>query len=376
MNAVPSLIEDKRSFSKNWVLGLTVGGYGTVSLALYCFGGALISSSNRVPAGNAQALLLLIPGFVVGLLDFTQIHAEDYFKYKPREGITWIALWLNATAIIGLCLLLTLKGLIDGGSLYSFLVLGLDMLTAASFLFGIVISVSNVLWILIVEKARIALVVALAICVLSAAWPAYRAGLFTMDAGRYATRKGRIIYVHPSDTSFQIPEDWLDWNTQFHNNLHLRHRELTEVRFGAGEWDTEYGDVVNSALPFEHCAVHAGGEGWGREGVSFGDLQLRTYVTDLSSAEILGRISGPAFATAKRYSSQAQLTTGQEGEWERVVIQYDLFYGDYGGRANIEFYIRPVGQYRLVMVFMGNVENEKRQILDSVAIGRQSKPPH
>ena len=157
--------------------------------------------------------------------------------------------------------------------------------------------------------------------------------------------------------------------------------QLYEIRF---EITPLPPDVAHNPPPhdphtvsYTHLDVYKRqGEGWGREGVSFGDLQLRTYVTDLSSAEILGRISGPAFATAKRYSSQAELTTGQEGEWERVVIQYDLFYGDYGGRANIEFYIRPVGQYRLVMVFMGNVENEKRQILDSVAIGRQSEPPH
>jgi hypothetical protein len=379
MNAVPFLIENKRSISQNWLLGLTVGGYGATSLALYCLGGALVSS-RQVPAGNAQALLFLIPGFFVGLLDFAQIHAEDYFKYKPRERITWVALWLNATAIIGLCSLLTLKGVLDGGGFdNSFVLPVLGIVTAASFLLGIVISVLNVLWILIAAKARIALVVTVVVCVLPALWPAYRAGLFTRDAGRYATRQDRIIYLHPSDTSFQIPQDWLYWDTEFHNNLHLTHRELTKVRFGAGEWDTEYGDVVNSALPFQDCAAHVGGEGWGRAGVSFADLQLRAYVTDLSSAEILRRISGPAFATAKRVSSPrfhapvVQINSGQEGEWHRAVIQYDLFYGDYGGRANIEFYIKPVGQYQLVMVFMGNVENEKRQVLDSVTRGNQSK---
>jgi hypothetical protein len=378
MNAVSFLIENKRSISQNWLLGLTVGGYGAISLTLYWFGGALVSSS-QVPAGNAQTLVFLIPGFFVGLLDFAQIHAEDYFKYKPRERITWVALWLNATAIIALCSLLTLKGVLDGGGFYSFVRLVLGIVTAASFLLGIVISVSNVLWILIAAKARIALVVTVVVCVLPPLWPAYRAGLFTRDAGRYATRQERIIYLHPSDTIFQIPQDWLYWDTEFHNNIHLTHRELTKVRFGAGEWDTEYGDVVNSALPFEYCAVHVGGEGWGREGVSFGDLQLRAYVTNLSSAEILRRISGPAFATAKRVSSQmfhapvVQIDSGQEGEWQRAVIQYDLFYGDYGGRANIEFYIKQVSQYELVMVFMGNVEKEKRQILDSVTIGKTTK---
>lgn len=264
MNAVSFLIENKRPMSKDWFLGLTVGGYATVSVALYCFGGALVSSS-QIPPGNAQSLLFMIPGFFVGLLDFVQIHAEDYFKYRPHERITWLALWLNTTAIIGFCAILTLRGVINGGRLYSWVLLVLGIAVAVSFLLGVVISVSNVLWILIAAKARIALVVTVIVCFLPTLWPAYRAGLFTRDAGRYATRQDRTIYLHPSDVSFQIPQDWLYWNTEFHNNFHLTHRELEKVRFGAGEWDSEYGDVVNSALPFEFCAAHVGGEGWGRE---------------------------------------------------------------------------------------------------------------
>jgi len=360
--------------SKNWLLGITVGGYATVSVALYCFGGALVAS--QVPAGNAQALLFMIPGFFIGLLDFVQIHAEEYFKCKPRERITWFALWLNATAIIGFCAMFTLKNALEWRGFYSFVPMILAIVTAASFLVGIVVSLLNVFWILIVARARIALVVAAVACLLPALWPAYRMGIFTRDAGRYATRQNRTIYLHPSDVNFQIPQEWLSWNAEFHDNLHLTHRELERVRFGAGEWNSEYGDVVNSALPFEYCAAHVGGEGWGREGVSFGDLQLRAYVTELSSLEILRRISGPAFAAAKKVASQVihepavQVSSGQEDQWQRAVIQYDMFYGDYGGRANIEFYFKGVGRYQLVMVFMGSVEKEKREVLDSVTISK------
>jgi hypothetical protein len=225
------------------------------------------------------------------------------------------------------------------------------------------------------SKARIAFLIAVVLCLLLTLWPAYRAGLFTPDAGRYSTRDGRTIHLHPSDVSFQVPQEWLNWNIEFHNNFHLSHRELASVHVGGGEWDSEYGDVVNSALPFEYCAAHVGGEGWGRDGVSFGDLQLRAYVTDLSPDEILRRISGQAFATAAKLSSgffggRKQLRTdiGEEGPWRRAVIQYSLDYGDYGGFASVEFYLRPAAKYQLVMVFMGNVESEKRQILDSVNI--------
>jgi hypothetical protein len=83
------------------------------------------------------------------------------------------------------------------------------------------------------------------------------------DVGRFASRNGRTIQLHPSDITFQVPQDWFDWDAQFHNNLHLSHRELRSVRVGHGEWDSEYGSVVNASLPFEHCAAHVGGEGWG-----------------------------------------------------------------------------------------------------------------
>jgi|SRR5882762_2508822 len=376
MSRVAFLIGNKHPFSKDWLLGLTVGGYATLSLVLFCFGGALFSSQS--PAGNAQAFLFMIPGFFVGLLDFLQIHARDYFKYKPSERITSFAVWLNMIAVLSFCVMLTLKDVLDGAG--SFILLSVMAVAAASFLLGIVVSLGNVLWIFIAAKARIALAATIALCLLPALWPAYRMGLFTRDAGRFATRQNRTIYVHPSDVNFQIPEDWLSWNAEFHNNLHLTHRELQKVRFGAGEWDYEYGEVVNSALPFEDCTAHVGGEGWGREGVSFGDLQMRAYVTDLGSQEILKRISGPALATAKKLSrdfyapGQVQTSVGEEGPWRRAVIQYSLFYGDYGGMANVEFYVRPVSHYQLVMVFMGLKDEEKQAILQTVNL--PSSPGH
>ncbi len=70
--------------------------------------------------------------------------------------------------------------------------------------------------------------------------------------GRFATRNGRIIQLHPSGITLQVPQDWLEWDAQFQNNFHLSHRELRSVRVGHGEWDSEYGSVVNASLPFEH----------------------------------------------------------------------------------------------------------------------------
>jgi hypothetical protein len=56
------------------------------------------------------------------------------------------------------------------------------------------------------------------------------------------------------------------------------------VEIGAGEWDTEYAKVVNSAMGFQDCVAHVGGEGWGKDGSWFGDVQLRVYLTPISEA--------------------------------------------------------------------------------------------
>jgi hypothetical protein len=198
------------------------------------------------------------------------------------------------------------------------------------------------------------------------------------DAGRFATRRGRTIQLHPSDIIFQVPQDWLDWDAQFHNNLHLSHRELRSVRTGHGEWDSEYGSVVNASLPFEHCAAHVGGEGWGWQGASFGDLQVRAYITSLSRDDVLLRVKTQSLKVAQSIAERqggfaaggrALFSTSTQQEWQHATITYPLWYGDYGGTAPIDFYVRDVGRYRLVLVFMGRGgENEKDSILNSVTI--------
>lgn len=374
MEAVPFLSENTHSSSKGYLLGMAVGGYVAISVAVFCFGGGLFSS-NALPPGNLQAFLLLIPAFYIGFFDFIQIHAAEYFHYKPSPRLTHCALWLNVVPALGFLTLFLVKDLFSGGGYLGFVPFGIFLLTALSFVVGVLLSLVNVFWILIAGKARVALLATATLCFLPTLWPAYRMGVFTPDAGRYATLDKSTIYLHPSEVSFQVPQEWLGWNAEFHNNFRLTHHELQKVQFGAGEWDYEYGEVVNSALPFQYCAVHVGGEGWGREGVSFGDLQMRAYVADLSSEEIFRRISGPAVATAKRLASDAfygpgkvQTEVGEAGAWRKAVIRYSLFYGDYGGVANVEFYVRSVSKYQLVLVFMGSKETEKQSILASVNI--------
>jgi hypothetical protein len=201
------------------------------------------------------------------------------------------------------------------------------------------------------------------------------------DAMRFSIRQQRTIQLHPSGIKFQVPLDWLKWNSRFHNNLHLTKEELRKVQVGKGEWDSEYSLVVNATLPFEDCAAHVGGEGWGLESGSYGDLQMRAYVTDLSIREILERIQGPAFDEAKRIAkseggrtgSEAHISVSSDRDWQRATIVYPLWYHDYGGTAMIDFYLRDASPYRLVLVFMGGEgrPDEKPAILESVLLAEK-----
>jgi len=64
-------------------------------------------------------------------------------------------------------------------------------------------------------------------------------------------------------------------------------------------------------------------------------------------------------------SSNADRRDGKD--WQRATIEYPLWYGDYGGTAKIDFYIKDASPYHLVLVFMGGAANEKLLVLDSVS---------
>ena len=198
---------------------------------------------------------------------------------------------------------------------------------------------------------------------------------------RYATRVGDSVTLHPIPVRFRIPREWLLWELQFHNNVHLSRTELSAAEHGEGEWDVEYAAVVNAALPFKDCAAHIGAERWGKEGVTFRDTQLRAYITDLSSAEVLARFSGPAMDTARKvaYSPPKKdelaalinpefTDEGVQGGWHRAEIIYRLWYYHYGGVARIRLYVMPVQKHTLVLVFMGGTEADVKQVLDSVTL--------
>lgn len=196
---------------------------------------------------------------------------------------------------------------------------------------------------------------------------------------RQSIRTGNTVTLYPDGTSFRVPQDWLDWDARFHDNFHLTRAELAEVKNGAGEWDTEYGKVVNAILPFDQCAAHVGGEGWGKNGVSFSDVQLRAYITDIAPNLIVSRLSGQlavvrTFATYMGYSKFDDM--GVMGRWRTVQLEYGLSYGDYNGTAQVRLYATPSKGHTLALFFMSSpfgrigssAENEIQSILKSVAL--------
>ena len=106
-------------------------------------------------------------------------------------------------------------------------------------------------------------------------------------------------------------------------------------------------------MRFQDCVAHVGGEGWGKDGSSFGDVQLRVYLTPLSEEQVHQSVSARGFGAAQRINPNASLLpTVKDGSWQRTTIKYEVFYYDYGGTARIDFYTRTGQGQTFVLVFM------------------------
>jgi hypothetical protein len=178
-----------------------------------------------------------------------------------------------------------------------------------------------------------------------------------------STRDGGTIRMEPSGASFQIPPDW--------ESVRIERAELREVRSGKGEWETEYTVITNAALPFSDCSVQAGRWDWRVS--TFAGVTVRGYVTNRSAADIEKRIATKALSAANALPSptirNASLKKDELGLWHRSLIAYDVWYGDYGGRAYVDFYTTENKGNTIVLVFMyvdmGNNLATAQQILKS-----------
>lgn len=186
-----------------------------------------------------------------------------------------------------------------------------------------------------------------------------------------ARRQGSLVTIEPIGMAFDLPPEWTRWWASSHNNIHLTRAELDAVHEGAGEWDTQYAAVVNAVFPFDRCAVHAGGEGWGEHAVAYSDVQLRVYVLPDAPETIEARFRAqgtPALAAAARTPVQTAADT--YGPWRKTSLTAMLMFGDYGGEATVDIRLRPIAGGTVAFVFMySNFRPEEdfvRGILDSV----------
>jgi RNA polymerase sigma factor (sigma-70 family) len=169
----------------------------------------------------------------------------------------------------------------------------------------------------------------------------------------FSTRQGNTITLHPEGATFRVSDIMLNWFARFKNNLHLTRKELAKVENGAGDWDTEYGLVCNAALPFSRCYAHVGEEGWGPDGASFADLQVRVYVLEKTLDQVKRLIEERGEAKVKEITKKAPtVTTGDTGGWKRWQLAYERWYGDYGGTAYVDFRARQFDGDTVVFVFM------------------------
>jgi hypothetical protein len=175
----------------------------------------------------------------------------------------------------------------------------------------------------------------------------------------FATRDFTTITLHPSGFTFKVPVDWVDWYAKHGNNLHLSRDQLARVeKPDQDEWDREFARICNASLPFDRCAAHVGGEGWGDDARSFGDLQVRVYDLLDPPSDLVYRIVKAVKAVAEVDDSR-----GESGEpWRRLLITYHRVHFDYEATAFVDFRLRKFRDRTIVFVFMYTVANSGTDI--------------
>ena len=178
----------------------------------------------------------------------------------------------------------------------------------------------------------------------------------------HAAIRGNVVRLVPSNFTFSIPDAWVQWNKSHTKSLHLSRQEIDKAEKAEGEWDRPFSEIVNSIFPIERCAAHVGGDGWGRDSASFGDVQMRAYVGAWSVAQIEGAVKKSGTAAASKHSNKVSFAHSRVGQWQVSKLSYHLWYGDYGGTARIDVYARSFGKQAVALVFMYTDASDKKEI--------------
>jgi hypothetical protein len=198
------------------------------------------------------------------------------------------------------------------------------------------------------------------------------------QAKRGSIRKGTTIKAVGHGLRFEIPAAWVRWyeENEAHPNLHLTPDDLDMVKETEGEWDREFALVVNTILSFNQCVAHVGSEGWGPQGISFADLQVRAYVLTDTPEQIEERTRSQGSAVVENLTgTRAVPQQEQVGAWRRTVIKYFRMYNDYGATAIVDLRIRRLNDRTIVFAFMytdhTEHDTEINELLKSVVFSGQ-----
>jgi hypothetical protein len=126
--------------------------------------------------------------------------------------------------------------------------------------------------------------------------------------------------------------------------------------------------------------AHLGGEGWRECSNSFGDLQLRVYVSDSAPAAIARRISTRGLAAVRKVWSPIVQPVRDSAGWQIAEVIWTYDGGDYNELNTFEVFSRVLQGRTVSLVFMyargiPSVELARRGILDSYLPRTTQLPP-
>jgi hypothetical protein len=154
MACMLSLPNPKSKRPDSFYLGLTVAGYLTLSLAVYCFGQSFMGGwSCDVPqcwdpkyAHDPNAFLLLIPGLILGLLGLVQLRLDRRGSAAANHGILRRSFQCSVFAIIGFCIVVGLGGGESSFPYIDMIRLIIAIASLALFIAGVLLSLINITW--------------------------------------------------------------------------------------------------------------------------------------------------------------------------------------------------------------------------------------
>jgi len=153
MLSSPSFALERRTKRPDsFYLGLTVAGYVTLGIVLYCFGHGIVPFGycvttemlHRPYAQDPQTLLCLIPAIIFGLLGVLQLRLDQSCSSAVNRTLLGISFKCNAIAVVGFCTAVALSGAENQWLDMIRLLLGLVSL--GLFLMGIILTLTNLTW--------------------------------------------------------------------------------------------------------------------------------------------------------------------------------------------------------------------------------------